>query len=171
MKKLILMRHAKSDWSQNEPDNRRPLNPRGRTAAPRMAEWLRDSSLWPDVLLCSTATRTMETWQLMEEISRHKTTTVEFLDELYLAHELVILSDALRPLGSDGFMQTLMVLGHNPGIENLVSLIAGVPLENAYGGCDRVLFSRASSFHQCSSRNLLVQTPNTQEATRMNVVY
>ncbi|MFN7877611.1 MAG: SixA phosphatase family protein [Pirellula sp.] len=129
MKKLILMRHAKSDWSQNEPDKRRPLNSRGRTAAPRMAEWLRDSSLWPDVLLCSTATRTMETWQLMGEISKHKTTTVEFLDELYLAHELVIYQTICDHWARFDSCETLMVLGHNPGMENLVSMLAGVSLE------------------------------------------
>jgi len=129
MKKLVLMRHAKSDWSQNEPDNRRPLNSRGRAAAPRMAEWLQASSLWPDVLLCSTATRTMETWQLMSQLVRNGSTRVEFLDELYLAHELVIYQTLCDHWARLDPCETLMVLGHNPGMENLVSMIAGVPLE------------------------------------------
>ena len=129
MKKLVLMRHAKSDWSQNEPDKRRPLNPRGRDAAPRMAEWLRDSSFWPDALLCSTASRTVETWQLMSETAGVGTTRVEFLDELYLAHELVIYQILCDHWGELNSCETLMVLGHNPGMENLVSMLAGVPLE------------------------------------------
>ncbi|MCU0710913.1 MAG: histidine phosphatase family protein [Pirellula sp.] len=129
MKKLVLMRHAKSDWNQNEPDKRRPLNPRGRAAAPRMAEWLRESAFWPDVLLCSTATRTVETWQLMCEKDGAGDAQVEFLDELYLAHELVIYQMLCDYWTRSNACETLMVLGHNPGMENLVAMIAGVPLE------------------------------------------
>lgn len=129
MKKLVLMRHAKSDWTQNEPDKLRPLNPRGRAAAQKMAGWLRDSKLWPDVLLCSTATRTIETWQLMNETIGANDTQVEFLDELYLAHELVIYQSLCDHWSNRMDCETLMVLGHNPGMENLVSMLAGAPLE------------------------------------------
>jgi len=129
MKKLVLMRHAKSDWTQNEPDKLRPLNPRGRAAAPKMAIWLRDSKFWPDVLLCSTATRTIETWQLMNDTIGANKTQVEFMDELYLAHELVIYQTLCDQWSRRHDCKTLMVLGHNPGMENLVSMLAGVPLE------------------------------------------
>ncbi|XZE20597.1 SixA phosphatase family protein [Pirellulaceae bacterium SH449] len=129
MKQLVLMRHAKSDWSRNEPDKRRPLNPRGIAAAPRMADWLHENSFWPELLLCSSATRTVETWQLMQQTRPESLPQIEYLDSLYLAHELVIYQTICDYWEAHSQMDTLMVLGHNPGMENLVLMLAGVPLE------------------------------------------
>ncbi len=64
--RLILMRHAKSSWANvSQADFDRPLNERGRQAAPLMGRWLDEQGLIPDLILCSTARRTQETCDLL----------------------------------------------------------------------------------------------------------
>uniref|UniRef100_UPI0035189862 SixA phosphatase family protein n=1 Tax=Nioella sp. TaxID=1912091 RepID=UPI0035189862 len=65
MKRLILMRHAKSDWSLGQPDAARPLNARGQRSAEAMGDWLREKGYLPDQILCSSAQRTRETLDLL----------------------------------------------------------------------------------------------------------
>ena len=68
MKKLILLRHAKSSWENPSlEDHERPLNPRGRRAAPVIAGWLEARAHLPDAVLCSPSVRTRETWERMAE--------------------------------------------------------------------------------------------------------
>src|SRR5580698_5846089 len=75
---LILLRHAKSAWPEDIPDHERPLAPRGRRDAPAAGGWLRKSDHVPDRVLCSTARRARETWQLAEEkLSAHPATVFE----------------------------------------------------------------------------------------------
>jgi len=93
MKHLVLMRHAKSDWSAGgHSDFTRPLNPRGRKAATALGQWLRDMDVIPDQVLCSSAARTSETVQRL-----HLPTDVSstFTKDLYLASHHDILH-ALR---------------------------------------------------------------------------
>ncbi|MFD1341057.1 SixA phosphatase family protein [Litorisediminicola beolgyonensis] len=106
MKRLVLMRHAKSDWSVGEVDIERPLNKRGRKSAEALGQWLRDEGIAPDQVLCSTAVRTQETCAgLGLDIG-------PTLDErLYLAEPEQILASIA---GAEG--DCLLVLGHNPGI-------------------------------------------------------
>ena len=66
-RRLVLLRHAKSDWPDDVPDHERPLARRGRRDAPAAGRWLRKSGYVPDLVLCSTARRARETWQLAEE--------------------------------------------------------------------------------------------------------
>ena len=107
MKRLILMRHAKSDWSGGMNDHDRPLNPRGRKAAAKLGDWLRANDLLPDQVLCSSSARTRET--LMRLDLPEDTSTI-FTRDLYLATHHDILQ-ALR--GASG--STVLMLGHNPG--------------------------------------------------------
>jgi phosphohistidine phosphatase len=131
MKTLILMRHAKSDWSTGEHDKARPLNRRGRNASPRMADWLLEQGDWPEVLLCSTSMRTRETWDLMSErMSRPSNpTSVEFVDDLYLAPAPSIWQIVCQSWASKPQVDRLMVLGHNPGLESLISQLSDQPVE------------------------------------------
>ncbi|MEE3099475.1 MAG: histidine phosphatase family protein, partial [Pseudomonadota bacterium] len=63
MHRLVLMRHAKSDWGDpGLGDHDRPLNDRGRRAAPRMGAWLAAQGAFPDAALLSSARRVQETW-------------------------------------------------------------------------------------------------------------
>ena len=66
MRRLLLLRHAKSSWSEpGASDHDRPLNRRGQEAAPRIGAYLARHRLIPDRVLCSTARRARETWELV----------------------------------------------------------------------------------------------------------
>ena len=121
--RLILTRHAKSDWSTPVADDfDRPLNARGRDAAPKIGAWLADQNVFPDLILCSSAARTRETCELMTanwpEIPQTK-----FLDKLYLAAP----QDMLDILRNKGAGQTLMMIAHNPGTATMAGMLARQP--------------------------------------------
>lgn len=122
MKTLYLLRHAKSSWDDPEvADHERVLNKRGRTAAKAMAAFLKDSQVAPEQVLCSTAARARETLELVSA-GLPDETKIDYEDGLYGASvgELLERLRALPPsLGS------VMVVGHNPGIEGLTMALAG----------------------------------------------
>lgn len=120
MGKLILMRHAKSDWSQpGLADHDRPLNARGRRAAPAMARWLAGAGHVPDLVLCSSAARTRETWALMAaHLPGAGETVVEPL--LYNADAATIL-DMLRLHGAGA--GCILLIGHNPGLSEAAGAV------------------------------------------------
>ncbi len=122
MKTLLLMRHAKSSWQdEGLADHDRPLNRRGQRDAPRMGQLLRHQQLLPDTIVCSTAQRAQTTARQVAEAAGYNGPVV--LDErLYLATANEILH-AVRRLAGAG--QTVLVVGHNPGMEQLVSHFAG----------------------------------------------
>ncbi len=121
MKTILLLRHAKSDWGdRNMADIDRPLNPRGQAAAPVMAAWIADHHLCPDVILCSTARRTRETLALVRPAFPAK--VPEVLDEgLYLAEVPRLLA---RLRGLDDGVGTVLVIAHNPGLEDLAAKLS-----------------------------------------------
>ncbi|MEW9919803.1 histidine phosphatase family protein [Marimonas sp. MJW-29] len=108
MKRLILMRHAKSDWSGSGQDHDRPLNPRGRRSAGAMGDWLREQGLLPDEVLSSSSMRTRET---LVRLNLPEETPTTFTRDLYLAPHHDILRTLRRATG-----KTVLMLGHNPGI-------------------------------------------------------
>ena len=126
---LLLMRHAKSSWNDDELDDHdRPLNSRGRKAATTMAKILIENDLVPKLILVSSARRTMETVErMMPELG---SVTVKVVPELYHASPMTIL-EVLHSHGADA--DPLLVVGHNPGMETTVSNIAGhiVPFPTA----------------------------------------
>ncbi len=120
------MRHAKSSWSDESVDDHdRTLNDRGRKTAPLMARWFLDSDLVPYSTLCSTAKRTQQTALFLSKNDLN-IGTLELIQELYLATASTI----LKVIEQHGPRQanTLLVLGHNPGLENLASILAGKPV-------------------------------------------
>lgn len=122
---LILMRHAKSDWvDRSLPDRDRPLNARGRAAAPRMGRWLAAAGYVPDAALVSDARRTRETWAAVAEAMAGAPEPV-FQPRLYEASERAIL-DLLRQAQG----QTLLVLGHNPGLAGVAHRLAAARPEH-----------------------------------------
>jgi len=123
---LMLLRHAKSDWSdEGLLDVDRPLNPRGRKAAPDMALWMQKHHWIPDRVLCSTAKRTRETWDRIQD-SWHAKPAIHFIDRLYLASPQTILEEAMAHATG---AQSLLVIGHNPGIEMLATQLSDEPCE------------------------------------------
>ena len=122
LRRLIVMRHAKSDWKTDAPtDHARPLNARGRRDAPRVAARLSELGWEPDVVISSDSKRTRETWQLMED---HFTGDVnaKFLASLYHA-AAAELADALRMVPDTA--HTVLALGHNPGWSGAVHWLTG----------------------------------------------
>lgn len=121
MKTLTLMRHAKSSWNDGSlADRDRPLNARGRRAAPAMARWMADHDLVPDRVLCSPAVRTRETWALAAPHLGEP--PADFPEELYGAPADRMLDVVRRDGGGAG---RLLVVGHNPGLEALAAALAG----------------------------------------------
>ena len=113
--RLIVMRHAKSSWSDASLDDHdRPLNKRGRRDAPRIAQELHDREWIPDRIRVSTSKRTMETLELMEAITRNSTIDVE--PSLYHSN----ISTLLQAVEEVEEGKTTMILSHNPGSEILV---------------------------------------------------
>ena len=122
MKKLLVMRHAKSSWDDPTlSDHDRPLNKRGFRDAPRMGRWLAEQNLRPDLVLSSTASRAVETVKLVvAEFTQPP--RVEFDASLYLATQSQWRSTI--PLYADQ-EETLLIVGHNPGLEHLINTLTG----------------------------------------------
>jgi phosphohistidine phosphatase len=120
MRRLMLMRHAKSDWSVGgQADIERTLNARGRDVAPLVGRYIAQHALRPDKSLVSTARRTRETWDLLSA-ELGKVPPVAFDKRLYEAPAKSILP-ALQETPAD--VHTLLVVGHNPGMQELASLL------------------------------------------------
>ncbi len=111
MKRLILIRHAKSSWSSAAEDDRhRPLNERGKKAAASLGVWLAAQGYIPDQVLSSNATRCAETWAGMAP-ALGATPAVDFKPALYLAGAEEMLGVLQSASG-----ETVLMLGHMPGI-------------------------------------------------------
>lgn len=122
MRTLLILRHAKSSWEDRTlSDHDRPLNERGERDAPRMGRLLHDDNLWPDLILCSTATRARRTTELLLQADDHET-EVRYLSKLYLA-EPEDYVDVVRRVGGEA--ESVLLVGHNPGLEMLVQLLTG----------------------------------------------
>jgi phosphohistidine phosphatase len=128
-REIFLLRHSKSDWDSHRSDHERPLNKRGQQNAKRIARWLKEKYLYPSLVLCSTAVRTRQTLAPIVETLELSHDRIKYLDELYLA-ELNTLLSILRNIESAE--SSVMLVGHNPGMEELVSALAStdVPLSN-----------------------------------------
>ena len=118
VKRLVLVRHAKSSWADPDLDDHdRPLNGRGRRAAVRVGRHLRGAGLVPDLVLCSSAVRTRAT---LDRFAFPSGTTVSIEDPLYGAGADALLQ-RLRVVPDD--VRSVLLLGHNPGVEDLAALL------------------------------------------------
>ena len=120
MRRLILLRHAKSDRPAGVPDRERPLNGRGRRAAPAVGAHLAGEGLAPDLALVSPARRTQETWEAVAAVLGGP--QARTVPEIYEAPWKDILA-AVRAAPDEA--ATLMVVGHNPGVGDLAGALAG----------------------------------------------
>lgn len=122
MIQLAILRHAKSSWDQPKLDDfDRPLNERGRRAAPIMGQMLASMKFAPDVVLCSPAKRTRETLEAIASDIASAKPIVRFDDPLYLATPDTML-DCLRRAGADA--KRILLIGHNPGLHALAAALA-----------------------------------------------
>ena len=121
MRRLLLLRHAKSDWPGGIDDHLRPLSKRGREASRWMGRYMADERLRPELAVVSTARRAQETWELarpafVERISQR--------DEprIYEASASTILR-IIKETGAGA--RTLLLVGHNPGLQDLALELVG----------------------------------------------
>jgi phosphohistidine phosphatase len=118
---LVLLRHAKSDWSTGGADVDRPLADRGRRQAPEAGRWLAAHLTRIDLAVVSPATRARSTWELVAaELELPPRALVD--DRVYAASDDELL-DVVRDL--PGNAETVVLVGHNPGIEELAALLTG----------------------------------------------
>ena len=125
MKTLLILRHAKSSW--NEPgmmDHDRPLNARGKQDAPHIGQLLREQRLLPDLILSSTAKRARSTAKRVVS-GGELHCTPQLLEQLYLAPAETYI-EVLRKQPSE--FNLILVIGHNPGLEELVLSTTGTSL-------------------------------------------
>ena len=161
MSRLILMRHAKSDWSQGAADIDRPLNKRGRSAAKRIGVYLAETQIQPDRILCSPSRRTRETLaKLLPCCSNLR--EILFIPSLYenMASDYL---GVIRAFGADA--DTLMVIGHNSAThETAVSLASANPgpdfpaLATAFPTAAIAVFSTETFWSEIGPENMTLDT-------------
>jgi phosphohistidine phosphatase len=118
---LLVLRHAKSDWPDGVADHDRPLAKRGRRDAPRVGQWLASHDYQPDVVVCSTAQRTRQTWDLVAA-TLTGAPQVTFDPRAYGASAQTLLYLA-RELPAQ--YRTALLIAHNPGVSELAGV--GMP--------------------------------------------
>lgn len=119
MKRIILLRHAKSSWNvAGLSDHERPLNKRGKAASPKIGSWLQSNGYLPDLILCSTAIRAQET---VDRLGFPEQVPVVYAKHLYLADPMHLLQ-ALR--GVEDQHDCVMITGHQPGLSTFARLLS-----------------------------------------------
>jgi phosphohistidine phosphatase len=118
---LILLRHGKSDWSGGEPDVHRPLAGRGRRQAAEAGRWLEANAGVLDLAVVSSAERARTTWEIASaELATAPPMRLE--DDAYAASAHALL-ELVRGLPDEA--SRVVLVGHNPGLEDLVSTLSG----------------------------------------------
>lgn len=129
MKRLTLLRHAKSSWKDlSQPDAERPLNNRGKRNAPEMG--LRFAKRYPDVdyvLISSPARRAISTARLFAEAAGYAQENITVDDRVYLA-DVTVLNDIAAAF--DDTWQHVVLVGHNPGFTDFVNKATKHFIEN-----------------------------------------
>ena len=130
--RLLLMRHAKSSWADDQmSDHERPLNDRGRRAATAMGQALTARGYAPDIIWSSDAKRTRETAMLLIRAIPGPQ-TINYTSDFYHASVETVLSVCGKAIEPD---QPLMLLGHNPGWSELHHYFTGQPHDYPTGAC------------------------------------
>ena len=123
--RLFILRHGKSDWSTGEPDFDRPLAERGRTGAQKAGDWMKDEKLIPDRVISSPARRARETAESICRSLGLKERAICFDERIYggsVAEMLASLADHAADA------RQVLLVGHNPGLEELVYFLTQGPL-------------------------------------------
>lgn len=127
-RRLVLLRHAKSDWP-DVADHERPLAKRGKRDAPQVGRWLRRSGYVPDAVVCSTARRARDTWGLVADglaESGAAPPPVRYEPRVYEATVLGLLM-LVREFPDEE--RTVLLVGHNPGLAELAVGLSAPPPE------------------------------------------
>jgi phosphohistidine phosphatase len=128
MKRLLLVRHAKSSWKNpGLRDYDRPLNSRGKHNAPMMGKRLLSTGILPDVIVSSPAKRAKKTAQLIASVIGFNPKEIVFNQEIYEAGHSKLLK-IIRDFDDD--WQNIMMIGHNPGFTDLAEALTGETYDN-----------------------------------------
>ena len=126
---IYLLRHAESPMSSLIDDHSRPLSDTGKEDASTLAKYICDNKICFDLTLCSTSDRTKETLTIIKDRSIDSFREINYLDELYNASK-----DKIHEVISRRTNQSILVVGHNPGISELISDFAGLD-ESSFPPC------------------------------------
>ena len=119
---LFLLRHAKSSWGDSsQQDFERPLSDSGRTACALIGEFIEEKGIDFDLVLVSTALRTRQTIELVKERAKFRG-EVRYDERIYEATVSQLL-DVIAQVDND--RESVLLIGHNPGIEGLLALLTG----------------------------------------------
>ena len=135
MKTLFLLRHAKSSWKDETlADFERPLNRRGKRAAETMGDYFRSEGIVPELIVCSPAVRARETLELVSKAAKWST-EVRYDQRIYEASGMR-LAEIVSQIDND--RKTAMLVGHNPGMEELLLLLTAESVEIPTGTCAKI---------------------------------
>ncbi len=128
MKQLLIIRHAKSSWTDSVIDDfDRPLNERGNSDAPRMAKLIAEKKIPIDALISSTANRAFTTAAYFAKELGFKKINIRTFDKLYHAPAHVFY-DIIEDLDDD--LKTIAIFAHNPGITDFVNSLSETKIDN-----------------------------------------
>ena len=150
MKKLVIIRHAKSDWGNPYLDDyKRPLSERGLRDLPIMAQRLKKLGIIPDAVLSSDAERAKSTALIIAENLKFPKNDIDIKPNLYLASSHRILSEIMDVSDSKGL---LFVIGHNPGLNDLIFELGG-KIDNLTTSGQFGFIFEADSWKQIKAKN------------------
>jgi phosphohistidine phosphatase len=128
MKRLYLVRHAKSSWKNPDlQDFDRPLNKRGKRDAPLMGQRLKKAGARPDLIFCSPAKRAAKTAKALAREIGYPAEKIRWIDSLYAAGTQTLL-EIVRSL--DDSERHVMLVAHNPGLTYFAEYLTGISVEN-----------------------------------------
>ena len=130
-RQLLILRHAKSDRDDSVPDFERPLARRGDKEAPRVGERIREHGWIPDYVLSSPALRARDTARAVIRVLGLPDDIVRFDDRIYMASRATLLQ-ALAACPVEA--RRALLIGHNPGLEDLVEYLVDKPPERTAEG-------------------------------------
>ncbi len=157
MKEIFVLRHAKSSWDNvNLSDHERPLTDRGIKDAAKLCAFVKKKGHKLDKVLCSTAKRAKETFDLSADGFNFEIDKITYTDKLYFGDVTDLIRD-LREL--DESLNNILIVGHNPTLHHLVELLANEKIDR-FTTCNLAIFSYAGEWitlnsHKCSLKSLI----------------
>ena len=157
MKQIYVLRHAKSSWdNSNLSDFDRPLADRGISDAKKMSNFLKDMNIKIDKVLCSSAIRAKETFDLTADGFNFEIDKATYLDKLYFGDTTTIIQD-LKEL--DESLNNILIVGHNPTLHYLVEILTNESI-NRFTTCNLATISHDGEWvslnsQQCSLKSLI----------------
>jgi phosphohistidine phosphatase len=158
---LILLRHAKAAGAEGAPDRDRPLTPRGHADAAAAGVWLSHLNICPDLVLCSPARRTRQTWHGVA-VALAGTPDVRYEEQLYGASVAALLG-LVTAVGDEPV--TVALVGHNPTVSQLSALLDPAHADpEGMRTCALAVHTLQGSWSSCGPRRAQLTAAHTARA-------